>query len=245
MMLSKKLYLSLFLVFPVLTFSQESGLLKPGSKIIDGSFIQAYTNKWKVVVELPDGSSQDALIWTDYGQIMDINGEKYLHRVQDLYSPNYNLVDTWINMVELKTMKPWQFQAVSPTGSVSYLEFFDESIRSNSNRNQDRVMNMDTLDILEIVFDWNLYGMLLVALPFEVGKTYELQVWLPNVNEVGTVLSKIEAEETIITLSNKKFDTFRISTDKGLTFWLTKKAPYVIQLQLNQPNGARRMWYMF
>jgi hypothetical protein len=106
-------------------------------------------------------------------------------------------------------------------------------------------MNMDTLDILEIVFDWNLYGMLLVALPFEVGKTYELQVWLPNVNEVGTVLSKIEAEETIITLSNKKFDTFRISTDKGLTFWLTKKAPYVIQLQLNQPNGARRMWYMF
>ena len=245
-MISKKaFYLSLFLILPINSYAQESDHIKPGSELVDGSFIKPYTNKWKVVVEQSDGSVQDALIWTDYVQLMDINGTTYLHRVQDLYSPDYNLVDTWINMVEHKTLKPWQFQAVSPTGSVSFLEFFDESVKSNSNRNQDRIMNMDTLDILENVFDWNLYGMLLVALPFELGKTYELQVWLPGTNQVGTVLSKIEAEETITTLSNKKIDTFRISTDKGLTFWLTKKAPYVIQLQLNQPNGARRMWYMF
>lgn len=245
-MISKNiLYLFLFLFLPFNSYSQESEPLKPGSELVDGSFIQPYTNKWKVVVEQSNGSVQDALIWTDYAQLMDINGTTYLHRVQDLYDPNYNLVDTWINMVELATLKPWQFQAVSPTGSVSFLEFFESSVQSNSNRNQDAIMTADTMDISESLFDWNLYGVLLAGLPFKTGENYELAVWLPGTNQQGTVNATIEGEEIIYTLSGKKIRTFRITTDKNLTFWLSKKAPYVIQLKLNQPNGARRMWYMF
>lgn len=232
-------------LFPITSYSQKVISVKPGSALMDGSFIEAYTNKWKVVVENADGSSQDALIWTDYAQLMNIDGKKYLHRVQDLYSPSYNLVDSWINMVEHKTLKPWQFQAVNPAGSVSFLEFLEKSIVSNSNRNQNSDMKMDTVDISNSLFDWNLYGMLLVGLPFEIGSTYELSVWLPGANQEGTVKATMEEKETITTLSHKTFDTYKISTDKGLTFWLTKKAPYVIQLQLDQPNGARRMWYMF
>ena len=232
-------------VFPIASYSQKVIPVKPGSALMDGSFIVAYTNKWKVVVENADGSSQDALIWTDYAQLMTVDGKKYLHRVQDLYSPSYNLVDTWINMVEHKTLKPWQFQAVNPEGSVSFLEFLEKSIVSNSNRNQNIDMKMDTVDISNSLFDWNLYGMLLVGLPFEIGSTYALPVWLPGSDQEGTVKATRESKKTISTLSNETIETVKVSTDKGLTFWLTKKAPYVIQLQLDQQNGARRMWYMF
>ena len=242
------LILLLFIIsalFPITSYSQKAIHVQSGSELMDGSFIEAYTNKWKVVVENADGSSQDALIWTDYAQLMNIDGKKYLHRVQDLYSPSYNLVDSWINMVEHETLKPWQFQAVNPEGSVSFLEFFEKSIVSNSNRNQNTDMKIDTVDISNSLFDWNLYGMLLVGLPFEIGSAYELFVWLPGANQEGTVKATMESKEIISTLSNEKIETVKISTDKGLTFWLTKKAPYVIQLQLDQQNGARRMWYMF
>lgn len=233
------------LLFSVNSYAQKVTYTKVGSSLIDGSFIEPYTNKWKVVIESQDGNTQNALIWTDYAQLMDIDGTMYLHRVQDLYAPGYRLVDSWINMVEHKTLKPWQFQAVNPSGSVAFLEFLDKSIVSNTNRNQSREIEMDTLDISTPVFDWNLYGILLAGLPFEIGTSYELPVWLPGANQVGTVIATMESKEEITTLSAQKIETVKVSTDKGLTFWLSKKAPYVIQLQLNQPNGALRMWYMF
>ncbi len=243
MRLSSFLFLAIILASP--SFAQTISKVTPGSDLVSGDFIAPYTNKWKVVIENANGNSTDALIWTDYSQIMEVNGTKYIHRVQDLYSPDHSLVDTWINMTELETLKPWQFQAISPTGSFSFLEFSDESVIIRTNRNNQRSTVSDTMKIDTPLFDWNLYGMLLVGLPFEKETKYSLPIWQPGVNQPNKLTVTVEGKETIQTLSNQQIETFKLTTDKGLTFWLSKEAPYVIQLQLNQPNGARRMWYMF
>ena len=49
-------------------------------------------------------------------------------------------------------------------------------------------------------------------------------------------------KEHIQTLSGDEYFTQKITTDQGLTFWLIKEKPYVIQLELALPNGSTMLW---
>jgi len=89
--------------------AQDTLYVNPKSNLIDGSFIQPYTNKWQVSVVDENGNKSTVRIWTDYAQILEIESEDYLHRVQDLYSPNMELQETWINVVVKENLLPRRF----------------------------------------------------------------------------------------------------------------------------------------
>lgn len=152
--------ISIFLSLNFFAQKADTILVEPGSKYVDGSFIENYTNKWQVSFIDMDGNKTPIRIWTDYGEIIELKGSKYLHRVQDIYTSDLIHIDTWINMVEHNTLKPWQFYTTNSSGKNSFYKFSDNELIINSNINKDKTQKLDSINIKKPIFDWNLYGIL-------------------------------------------------------------------------------------
>jgi len=225
--------------------SQDTLFFKPGSSEIDASFFENYTNKWKVTFITKEGKEIPNRIWTDFGQRIELNGKTYLHRVQDLYSPDYKLQDTWINMVELPSLKPWYFSTINPNGGFSYYNFYDDKLIIRSNLNKEAKTNTDTLSLDNAIFDWNLYGMLLTGLDFNEGTIYSMPFYNPVLKQVSDLVVNVVGEETVTDLNNKSYNTWKLMTNQNLTFWITKNAPYVIKLELIMPERGKLVWDIY
>jgi len=224
-------------------FAQDTITVKSESNIIDGSFIQPYTNKWQVSTIDKNKKRSVVRIWTDYAQVLELDGVDYLHRVQDLYSPNMELQETWINIVSKKNLLPRRFTSQNALGGLLNINFDLDKVVIQSNANQ-QSYEPKIVNLPEVVYDWNLYGMLLIGLPFEEGEIYRIPYWSQSLESVDYVTATIYGREIIKTLSGKSISTRKVNTNKGLTFWLTKEKPYVIQLELQKPDDSVLLWEM-
>lgn len=238
------LLIFLSLLIPIVGWTQDNDTLtvNPGSVQMDGSFVEPYTNKWQVSLIDSTGTKSVIRIWTDYLQILKLGDKEYIHRVQDLYSADREWQQTWINVVEAATLIPLRFTIHDAKGNQTVMQF-DEKKLMFKNRNEEGISDT-TGNLGQLVYDWNLYGMLLVSLPLEIGTTYKLPFWSQRTDQIDHIIATVNERLSVKTLSGKSFSTHKISTNKRLTFWLTKDKPYVIKLQLDMPNGSTMIWEM-
>ena len=223
--------------------AQEALSVTPSNGIINASFIEPYVNKWNVYVKNPDGQESLIRIWTDYTQVLSVNGAEMLHRVQDLYGPDHSLQQTWINVVERVSLKPYRFSLYTTGGGYQEIEFQPDSV-SYRFRNQSGELHSEWMKTDHSFFDWNLYGILLAGLPFEEGNFYHIPFWSQNSRMVENLTVEIGAVEKVETDSGRDVNARRVSTDRRLTFWLVKSPPYVIGLRLAMENGSHMIWRM-
>ncbi|MEM8508111.1 MAG: hypothetical protein AAF717_09795 [Bacteroidota bacterium] len=237
--------LRIFLLFSVLSLSGQKGgntIVEIDPDNVDGDFLAPYSNKWQAFLVDSLGREQLNLYWTDYAQLINFKGEKCFHRVQELYTPDYNHRETWINMVELPSMKPRFFQVFKASGQVMAVTFNGDKVRVASNQNERHVLETKEYKVAALCYDWNLYGLLLVALPFETGKRYALPFFDQTIGEMTTLQAKVGPQETITNLKGDPFDVWKITTNQNLTFWIRKEPPYVMQTELYYPNGTKLLW---
>ena len=233
------------LLFSFSTFAQNDTLvLSVGDKLIDGTIIKPYTNKWKLTIVSGKGNSRPNGIWTDHGQIIELNGIKYFHRVQDLYDANMNLTDTWINRVELNTLKPLSFQTINPNGGFSFYKFYDKKVKIITNLNNEKTTIESEAKLVSEVFDWNLYGMLLAGLPLKKGMIMKLPFYNNKISKQQWLTTYVEGTEKI-KVGDKNLLTWKIITNQKLVFWMSKKSPYVIKLTLDIGNNSYILWEAF
>lgn len=239
-------FLLFLFLMSCLAFGQKSKTLTFGDELIDGAIIKDYTNKWKVTFINAEGVETPNRVWTDYGQVIELDGKKYFHRVQDLYDPNMNLQETWINMVELQTLTPVSFSRTTPKGKFTFMEFEGNTIINTSNfLSEDLSSTENSIELEKPVYDWNLYGMLLVGLPFEKGVSVKIPIYSAPTNQLDWLVTTVDGQEKITLSDGEKLTTWKLTTDKNLTFWLTKKAPYVHQLELELQNNSKLIWKTF
>lgn len=191
------------------------------------------------------GNESLVRIWTDYAQTIDLNGKRYISRIQELYGPEMHLQELWTNLFEYETLLPYRASQFKTTGDHLYLEFEKDKVNSSTKSgNSDAIKKAYSLD--EPVYDWTMYGVLLSGIPFSKGSVTELPVFnqqaaTGKVKLVATVVD----QESIQDDRGQVHSTWKVSTNFGLTFWLTKAAPYVIQLTLPTQNGGHMIWRMF
>lgn len=238
------LFLLLFIIqFSELTAQRDTVIVTPGGNHMDGSFIENYTNKWKVTYQTANGQSTPNKFWTDYGQIITIRGKEYFHRVQDLYSPTWELQDTWINMTERKSLTPVSFTTISPQGKFAHYEFNELAVNGKSNGLPANDEVSEVSQVLEAeVFDWNLYGMLLVGLPMKKGQVYKLPFFDTTSKSLKWLSAFIEKKESIKLPNGEKIEVWKVVTDQTLTFWISKSAPYIIRLELYLQDNNKLIW---
>lgn len=234
--------LLIFFATSWVAYSQDTLIVTPGNGQVDGSFIKPYTNSWEVFLIDTLGNENHIRYWTDYVHFIDIDGISYMHRVQDIYNASRDLQTTWVNVVDKKNLIPLRFTVHSPLGNLATMQFEEGSIFLGSNQNEERVFEKDTIEVENKLFDWNLYGMLLIGLPFNEGITYKLPYWSMQTRTKQYIFVTIGNEEVIETLNGKKIKTNSVLTSDGFVFSLTKEAPYVIRLIWNLPNGSKMIW---
>ncbi len=219
--------------------------IEVGGRWIDGTKIKPYTNKWKVSFIDSSGNVSLNRIWTDYSQIIELEGKKYLHRVQDLYSPKMELQDTWINMVDYKTLVPKSFSTITPKGSFTYYEFENGKIEGHTNKNQDNELKEVNTDLNESVFDWNLYGILLLGLPLKEDLVAKLPFYNSRTNSRDWLVASVVGKSKLKLPGGEETLCWELTTNQNLTFWISEEAPYVIKLELALPNSSKLVWEMF
>jgi len=138
---------------------------------------------------------------------------------------------------------PRRFTSQNALGGLLNINFDLDKVVIQSNANQ-QSYEPKIVNLPEVVYDWNLYGMLLIGLPFEEGEIYRIPYWSQSLESVDYVTATIYGREIIKTLSGKSISTRKVNTNKGLTFWLTKEKPYVIQLELQKPDDSVLLWEM-
>jgi len=220
----------------------ESTVVTPEKGIIDGSFIESYTNQWRVSVIDSARNKQIVRYWTDYAQILELDGVCHLHRVQDLYSPAYDLQETWINIVKHDDLTPLRFSMESTNGSLLQLEFDEKKVTQRAFVEGEFKSEEFVTD--NQLYDWNLYGILLIGLPLEDNVSYKIPFWGQQTKTEETLTATLEGQQEIESLSGITYNTHKFVTDQGLVFWLVKEKPYVIQLKLEMENGSTMIWEM-
>ena len=231
----------LLLVFAVSLFpSYASDTIKvtASNQLIDGSFIESYTNRWSVYFVDSSGNRVQNRHWTDYGNVIELNNNYFLHRVQDLYGPDWSFQSSWTNVVDHSTLLPWKFYTTSVNGQSLFYHFEENQVIFQSNSYAEYKWTSDTSSLRHKVYDWNLFGMLLVGLPFNVGNTYEIEFFDPVQKRIATLFATIEKQEDLTNQGGMPFTTHKFVTNQNLKFWVTKEAPYVIQAELQLPNGT-------
>lgn len=212
---------------------------------VNGSFIRSYTNQWKTTSLGKNG--QKKIIykrWTDYVQIIEIDGTKYLHRVQDLYNAQGQLTDTWTNMVYHQTLLPQLSKRSNPNGGFFHYEFTPKAIEGKKSKTpQGGEVITVNIPLQKPVYDWTLYGILLVGLPLKAQATYTLPIINFQTGKETPLQVQVKSQERVSAGKGKTRKAWRVETDKGLTFWLTKKVPYVIRLELKNKD-ATLVWEM-
>lgn len=219
-------------------------VITPENGVLDGSLIKAYTNRWKVTFINSDGAQVPNKIWTDYGQVIELADQKYFHRVQDLYDPSMKHQDTWTNMVELESLIPVSSSTLKPSGLFSYSDYEGSVVRLRTNtKSQDSTVVQSEIDYGRKVYDWSLYGMLLVGLPFEEGLIVKMPI--VGADSLQWLHAHVSAQELLKLPNDKKIKTWKVETNQSLTFWISESAPYVIKLELSLQNKAKLVWEMY
>jgi hypothetical protein len=239
-------------VFVDLARAQASAALKPqvikvGDTVIDGSFLKPYKNAWKIVYTFPGKDPMLVGAWTDELAAIDVHGRSLLKRTQMADYAKYNIVTSYVNVFDPKTLAPIsQDFRRSDTGEWAHRDFDKSRVRYQRDGSKEKGKNgTGQIELNEAIFDYNggMYGVLLAALPLHEGLTAELPTLSEDRDELDHVLVKVGKQELVDAGPGKQVLAWRVDTEENYAnqshsiFWVTKEPPYVIKLVTVIPTG--------
>jgi hypothetical protein len=245
-----KNYIAIVLLICVATLvAADPVTVSVGDKSIDGSFIQSYKNKWKLVGVAPDGSIKEMGTWSDDVQVTDLDGRKVLKRRQSWNTGSF--IETYINIVEQKTLTPILSQYVASGGIYYRFEYGRDSKTVRYQRSPQPQGDSGPVKISapmeqgEIVtdmpvYDFNsgMFGLLIVGFPLKEGYTVRFPVF--NISEPSNAPAwidfRVEGKETVAAGPGKHVEAWSVvanspATKEVMRFDLIKEAPYIIRLR--------------
>ena len=215
-----------------------------GDATVDGRFIVAYKNAWKMTMESADGSSSPAGRWTDEVELVELDGRKAIKRTQKIYSAQGGLSMTWINTVDHRTLAP--IKSETHTGSNIQRIAYDGAKATVSSGLGETVGSAS-----QPAFDWQMYGLLLIGFPLEEGYEAKFPAFQipPGGSSVGTqwITLKVTGTEKASAGKKGEVETYvvEVQQPQGLyVFYLSKKDPYIIRLENRMGGGQTMVWEM-
>jgi len=221
--------------------------IKVGDPSVDGSFLKPYKNAWKIVYEFPGKEPVLIGMWTDELVAVEINGRHLLKRTQMADYAKYNIVSTYVNVFDPKTMAPvYSDFKRSDTGEWVHRDFEDGRVTyRRANTNSEQKTETGKLEMKEPVFDYNggMYGILLAALPLTEGLKAGLPALSEDRDEYDRVAVTVGKQELVDAGPGKQIMAWPVDTEANYAnkshsiFWVTKEPPYVIKLVTTIPTG--------
>ena len=222
-------------------------VLKVGNPNVDGAFLKPYKNAWKVVYAFPGKEPFLVGTWTDELAAVDINGRRLFKRTQMADYAKYNIVSTYVNVFDAKTMAPVSMDFKrSDTGEWAHRDFQNAQVKYQRGSSGDPAKTqIGQLDLKEPIFDYNggMYGVLLAALPLKEGFQARFPALSEDNDELDWITITVGKQELVDAGPGKQVMAWPVDTEGNYAnkshsiFWISKEAPYVIKLVTTIPTG--------
>jgi len=230
--------------------SQPSGpaeVIRVGDPRFDGTSLKPYKNAWKVVYAFPGKEPFLVGTWTDELSTVDINGRHLLKRAQMADYAKYNIVTTYVNVFDPRTMSPiyTDFKR-NDTGEWAHRDFQGARVKyRRADSGDDAKTQSGQLEMKEAIFDYNggMYGLLLSALPLKEGLKATFPALSEDRDELDWITVTVGKQELVDAGPGKQVMAWPIDTEGNYDnkshsiFWVTKEPPYVIKLVTTIPAG--------
>jgi len=225
--------------------------VRPGDAAVDGSLIQKYQNKWKLVGRGGDGSTIEMGTWSDFARVDTIEGREVLLRRQIWIHERG--AEGYVNVVDHKTMQPILSQYTNAGGVYRRMEFspdgravhYQVSPVPGSQAPGSKPVRISSpmlegkVKLSAPLFDFNtgMFGLILAAFPLHEGYSARFPVFrsYDPKPEPAWVDFEVKGRESVET-AGKTFDTWLViahspDTDEVMTFNLVQSPPYIIRLR--------------
>jgi hypothetical protein len=226
-------------------------IVRVGDAAVDGTFIQPFTNKWKLVGKGADGSVVEMGVWLDRAALDEIDGRKVIKR-QQLWLHDQG-AEGYLNIFDAKTMAPIVSQYVNAGGLYRRIEFnpagttvrYQMSPSPDPHADQPRIpasakMVAGEIKTAEPWFDFNtgMFGLLIAAFPLKQGYSARFPVFksYAPAAEPDWVDFEVTGKESVPAGPGKSVEAWRVvvhspATQETMIIHMTREAPYIIRLQ--------------
>src|SRR5215471_20828148 len=215
-----------WVVLPALMCAQSPAptpieFLKIGDQRVDGSFLKPYKNAWKVVYAFPGKEPFMVGTWSDELTAVDVNGRHLLKRTQTADYAKYNIVTTYVNVFDPKTMSPVSMDFHrNDTGEWAHRDFEGTKVKyRRGNSGDDSKTQTGELEMKDPIFDYNggMYGILLAALPLKEGFTATIPTLSEDRDELDHVTVTVGKQELVDAGPGKQVMAWPIDTEGNYT----------------------------
>jgi hypothetical protein len=233
------------------TSTAELRTLRLGDPEVDGSFIQPYTNRWKLVGKGADGSVIEMGVWIDKVGLDEIAGRKVIRRRQIWIHDKG--AEGYYNVVDAKTLAPVLSQYTNAAGFYYRVEYDAADTTARYQRspqpgNEPGPLKLDPavpmrqgeIRTAAPYFDFNsgMFGLLVAGFPLTEGYAARFPVFrsFDPAEEPAWIDYRVERRETVPAGPGKTVEAWRVvvhspATDETMIFDLTRDPPYIIRLQ--------------
>ena len=211
--------------------------IRVGESVVSGTHLQPYDNAWIYSATLPDGSVRVQGIWTDHFAHYTLNGKSMWRRLQGMTYVNH-VMSSVSDVFDPDTCAPISNEQHHPDQSVLKRTFDGAHVVSERTEKTGAESKKNSFDLSEPVFDFygGTYGILLSCLPLKVGYTATFPAIDETKDESKPVTLSVLREEQVRAGLMGMVKTLVVFIDTpgeySQTFWLSKKPPYIIRLQV-------------
>ena len=217
-----------------------------GSPLIHGTIVTPFTGEFAVVAGAPDGRTVDAGSWIDRVELTTLDGRIVLKREQICNAPPPRTSLLFTVYLDPQTLRPLVTQMLMADGTWYRRDFTSSGmhLRELSPATQFD-MRQQTLVFDRPAFDFygGAFGLLLAALPMDVGRSYALPVYTerdaaPLTDDLVVTVAR---EERLRAGYLGELNTHVLEFDAKnghYTAWVIPEPPYVVRLLLKGKRGG-------
>ena len=216
--------------------ASPENLVNPGDPAVTGTFIEPYRNAWEYSKHSPSGEVQVLGRWIDQVIIEGEPGQEQVTRWQRFPSPAGPRI--LVNRFRRADLSPLSFEVRADEGQVLQRVDFEPGQLRIRQFGQEQPIERP---LIEPVFDWYLYGLLIASFPLEQGYSATFPVLSPTLEPMMRQL-EVTGRETMPGPDGSPWPAWRVETDEGLTFWISDNAPYILHLTKKLEDGSRTVW---
>lgn len=238
---------------PVIQESRPDALrVQVGDGTVDGSFITAYKNKWRMNSFSPDGKQSLVGTWTDKMELIKEDGKSRLKRTQTVYSPTGEEQRVMTDVLDHASLAPVRTKQRFGASTIMAVDFDGRHITGSFKQGESDPATFD-VETEVVGYNWGIYGTLLVGFPLDYGYRASFPALMLGSGgpAAGPVLNWLELEvagrESVAAGAMGEVETWMVDVTQDpvtFRFWLSKQAPYIIKLRMTQPNGSGMIWTM-
>lgn len=217
--------------------------LEVGDSKITGADLKPCENFWNLTQKKPGEAPEEVGTWSDSIERTSFQKHPAFKRTQVANYHKKGVRLTFVSMFDPKTMEPFSFDySRSDNGNVRHVEFRHETVTYRHKDATDSPPQETTVKLDRPVFDFygGMYGILISTLPLDFGYQAEIPALDTNNMAVDWVSVRVTGRETVGAGPGKAAEAWVVETATKLygrmTWWVTKKPPYVIKAVLEIPK---------